>query len=334
MRSVQLLSIILLAVCAVQALSPAVGSAEEMKIVAVVNDEVITQADLDRAFLPVYLQFQATSKPDELAERLPELKRQVLAQLVEERLMLQEAKKPRPVEVSKGKIGTPPAIEVSEAEVAEMAAQASGRFPSPQEFNEALTEQGLTLEDLKVRFREQITIQKLVDREIRSHITISPAEVTAYYNAHANEFQTAAAVQAAVILIKPKSPLEEAQAQQLAQEIHRQLAGGADFYELAKRYSDGPNAKMGGRIGFLEKGKVLKEIGDTLFDLKAGEVSPVIKTAAGYHLFRVESVRPAHQASLEEVQGRIQDRLFREKVSGRYREWIDKLKASAYLSVP
>ena len=311
----------------------AVTSDDQNRIVAVVNDEVITQAELHRALVPVYLQMQASLSPEDLSQQMQEIQEKVLQQLIDERLMLQEARSPRPVEVSKGRIGTPPIIEASEQEVSELLKETQARFGSPAEFEEALQEQGLTVEDLRLRFRDQIMIQKLVGREIRSRLSVSPSEVTAYYETHQKDFITPQAVQVATLLIRPKDNLDVSRAYAQAQDLRRQVEQGADFYDLARRYSDGFNASMGGRIGLLEKGKNRKEIDGVLFDLKAGQLSPVIKTPNGFHLFLVESTRPAHQADLSEVQNEVQNRILQEKGSVRYNDWIAKLRADSYISV-
>ncbi|MBI3317641.1 MAG: peptidyl-prolyl cis-trans isomerase [Candidatus Omnitrophica bacterium] len=313
--------------------SPCRVLAEELRIVAVVNNEVITQAELDQALAPAYLQLQAVYEPEELARRAKEIREKILQQLIEEKLILQEAKNPHPVEVAKGKIGTPEPMRASETEVDEMISKTAAKFESPEAFEEAMSQQGITLEDLRLRFQDQILIQKLITREIRSRVNISPAEVTAYFDAHAQEFESPPAVQAAVILIRPKEDLNAASARDLANDLAKRIQGGEDFYDLAKRTSDGPNPKMGGRVGFIEKGKSLREVDEALFALKAGEVSPVIKTQGGFYLFKAESIRPARKKSLEEAQGEIHDRLFQEKVTARYREWIDRLKNSSYVTI-
>ena len=300
---------------------------------AIVNDEAITEAELYRALAPAYLQMQASLEPEELSRQFGDLKRKVLQELVDERLMLQEAKNPRPVEVVKGKIGSPPPISVSEEDVEEMLNDAKKRFETPQEFGEALQQQGITLDELKLRFRDQITIQKLIGRQIRSRLTVSPAEITAYYQTHQEDFKSPLAVQVATLLIRPKDDSQWNRAYAQAQELKRQLDKGADFYDLARRYSDGFNPQMGGRIGFLEKGKNRKEIDNVLFDLKVGQVSPVIRTPLGFHLFLIESVRPARQADLQEAQTQIQNRLLQEKGASRYHEWISKLRSESYISI-
>ncbi|MBI3322930.1 MAG: peptidylprolyl isomerase [Candidatus Omnitrophica bacterium] len=307
--------------------------ADDNRIVAVVNDEVITQSQLNRALAPVYLQLQATLGPEELNDQMQGVRQKVLEQLIEERLMLQEARQPRQVEVGKGRIGIPHPIEAPEREVEEMVAETRARFSSEQEFTDALASQGLVVEDLRSRFKDQLTIQKLISREVRSRVTVSPAEVTQYYEQHKEEFVTPPAVQVATILIRPKDSLDISRCSGLAQELHRQLLAGADFYELAKRYSDGFNAQMGGRMGPLERGKSRKEIDDVLFKLKAGEISPVIKTAAGFHIFLVESERPPRQAQLPEVQADILYKLRTDRGTVRYKEWIRRLRADSYIAL-
>ncbi len=311
----------------------AASEEDENRIVAVVNNEVITQAELNRALVPAYFQMQATLAPEELSKEMEKLRKSILGQIIDEHIMLQLARDPQPIEVSKGKIGTPPVITVSDADVQEMLNDTKSRFEKPEEFRELLSQQGLTEEDLKARFKDQLTIQKLIGRDIRSRITVSPTEVTAYYEAHKDEFITPEALQVATILIRPKDDADYGRAYSQAQDLYKELGKGADFYESARKYSDGFNAQMGGRIGFIERGRTRKEIEQVLFTLKAGKISPVIKTPAGFQIFLVEAVRPAQQASLTEAQNDIQSHLYQEKTMARYKEWIARLRADAYITI-
>lgn len=307
--------------------------AEQMGIVAVVNDDVITQSDLDVALAPVYLQMQNSAAPEEMASKAEELREEVLQQLIEESLLLQEAHRPKPVEFGKNKIGTPPPIEVTEFEVDKMLKQVTSKFPTAEEFNRAVKEQGLTIENLKDRFKKQITIKKLIGREVYSRVVVAPSEVTSYYQEHQKEFMIPASVKVAVIVIRPKQGLDTLQAKSLADNLYQQILNGGDFYDLAVRYTDGPNPKMGGRIGFLDQGKGMKEIDAVLFKLKAGDISPVIEAGGAFYVFRVEEFRPAEQARLDSVKDLVQDKLFQKKGSVVYKEWIDKLKENAYISI-
>ena len=134
-------------------------------------------------------------------------------------------------------------------------------------------------------------------------------------------------------MIRPKDNLDLERARALTEEIQKRLKQKEDFYELAKRHSDGLNAQMGGRIGFMEKGKSRKEIEEAVFNLKPGEFSPVIQTPAGFHLFLAEAIRPERQAGLPEVQEDIKYQLLEGKGTARYKDWIAKLRESSYISV-
>jgi len=307
--------------------------AEEIGIVAVVNDEVVTQAELDRALAPIYLQMQAALKPEELALQVEEVKQKVLEQIIEERLMLQEARDPRPIEVSKGRIGTPPPIEVTDEEVDEMLAEAQEHFDSSGAFAQAMELQGVSLEVLRERYREQITIRKLIDRECRYRVVVSPTEVTDYYQANSKEFISPPAVQVAAILIRSKGVLGGPRARTSAEDLRKRLMAGEAFQELAERYSEGLNAKGGGRIGWLEQGRSRPEIEAALFKLKLGEISQVIETPAGFHIFRIESTRPSRKAELKEIEGRIRHMLINQKAGKKYETWIKKLKSEAYITI-
>lgn len=322
----------LLGLVAVSSLAGAAFS-EELRIVAIVNEEVITQAELDQALAPMYFQMQATLAPEALAQEMKLARETVLDKLIEGRLMLQEARNPKPVEVSKGKVGTPPPIEVSPEEVEERLEEVRAQLKSTEAFEEGLRQQGLTLEGLRQRFRDQLTIQKLIDREIRSRVSVSPSEVSAYYEAHRKKFMLPPAVQVATILIRPQGPDDLERARGKAEEIERRLAQGENFYALAQRFSDGLNAEAGGRIGYLEQGKSIREIEEVLFKLKPGEISPVLRTPAGYHLFLIESVRPAREATLEEMRGQIHRLLREKKAQARYQRWMAKLKAESYILI-
>ncbi|PIQ82176.1 MAG: hypothetical protein COV76_05005 [Candidatus Omnitrophica bacterium CG11_big_fil_rev_8_21_14_0_20_64_10] len=310
------------------------AGADQIRIVAVVNDEVITQAELDRALAPLYMQLHASeADPEKIHQETERLRRFVLDQLIQERLLLQEARNPSPIEFGKGKIGTPEPVTVSTEEVDEALAEMRGQFSDPQQFQQGLAQQGMTLDDLRSRLRDQLTIDKLIGRQVRSRVSVSPSEITAIYEQHRDQFVVPQAIEVSTILIRSKDTLDQFRAKALAEDLRNRILQGEDFAELARRFSDGPSAPQGGRAGLVEKGKVVPEIEEVLFSLQAGEISPVIKTETGYHIFRADSIRPSRQAPLEEVQGIIRNRLYREKTAQRLQSWIQELKADAYISI-
>lgn len=303
------------------------------RIVAVVNTDVITAGDVAEAMAPLYGQFQSTTSAKDLPSKVEEAERRVVEMLVNERLMLQEAKTPRTFEVAKGQWATPPAITVSDEELADSLADVKGQFASEEEFLSTLKDHGMTLEDLKSRYRDQLTIQKLVDREVRSHLVVSPSEITAYYQQHLDRYHGAEAARLSNILIRVSGGVDAAQAKAKAQEILDALKGGADFAELAKRHSQGPGAAEGGMMGWVERGRLIPEIEQAVFALEPGQMSPVVRSTLGYHVFRLEERRSVQTKPMTEVQGEIRSLLLQEKFQQRYREWMAKLRDRAYITI-
>lgn len=303
------------------------------RIVAIVNSEVITAADVAQAMAPLYGQYQSMYPEDELPSKMQEMEPRIVNLLIEEKLMLQEAKTPRTFEVAKGKWATPVPVKVSDEELTDALAQVKGQLGSEEEFQKILRDHEMTSQDLENRYRDQITIQKLMDREVRERVNISPSEITAYYEQHLEDYKSLPAVRLSNILIRVSGVLDDAQAKAKAHDVWQALNAGAEFGELAKRYSEGPNAQGGGMIGWVERGRLIPEIEASVFTMEPGQISPVVKSSLGYHVFRMEEQRPARTKPIAEVQGEIRDKLYQQKYRARYAEWMSKLKERAYITI-
>lgn len=328
--------VLLILVRILSSLTP-VAAAEESedrnRIVAVVNQEVITAGDVAQAMAPLYGQYRTVYSSEELPVKISEAETKIVDLLIEERLMLQEARNPRQIEVAKGRWATPPPIMVSDEELADAIEEVRARFPSEEEFHQVLAAHGMTMKDLEARTRDQLAIQQLVDREVRSRIVISPSEITSTYQAHMEEYKSPEAVRLSNLLIRVGGTVSEEQAKTKARDLWQALKAGADFSELARKHSEGPNADGGGVIGWVTRGRLMPEIEGAVFALEPGEISPVVRSSLGYHIFRMEERRPPHTKPIAEVQKEIRDALYREKFLQRYTEWIGKLKERAYISV-
>jgi parvulin-like peptidyl-prolyl isomerase len=189
----------------------------------------------------------------------------------------------------------------------------------------------MSVKDLRVRFREQLMVRKLVDQTIGPKITITPIEVHDYYERYINEFVQPEVVTLRNILIKPKENVEVEKTLGLAKDILKRLRDGEDFAALAKEYSDGPNAQEGGLMIDVKKGDLLPEIEVIVFNLKKGEMSDIVQTSLGYHIFKVEERKERRTKELSEVKHEVEEAIFREKVNTKLRGWIDGLKENAYI---
>ena len=312
---------VLLLLAGVSSISaPRIARAEVVEqIVAVVNDEVITQSELNDMVEPVYAQLKHKLDGQALLEKLDEVRRDMLGQLVDERLIFQAAKKEK--------------IEVTDQEVDDKLGEVKTKFGSEDEFNEALASQGLGADDLRKKYREQLMARKLISREISAKVFVSPSEIAGYYETHPDIFRAPESVEVWNILIRADKPTDFERAKGVCDKIRRQIVEGASFEDLAKGQSQGPGRGQGGAMGRIHRGELLPAIDQVIFTLKEGEISDPIRTDIGYHLFKISGRQEASQKPLESVKDKIERGLFEQKAAERYQDWVARLRRDAYVSI-
>ena len=285
------------------------------RIVAVVNDEVITAADVEE-----HLSTLLDRQPAAPANADPAQMRQaILQRLVEQRLILQEAKRD--------------GIVVSAEEVAKRFEEIRSQVDSEEEFQRSLDEAHLSREQLKEQLRDQLMVQRVMDANVRSTIIVSPQDVARELGAHPELAKSGDRVRVSHILVRVGDDRPEDKARALIEDLHRQLAAGADFAALAKRYSEDSHRDKGGMMGWVAKGELLPELDAALFNLKAGELSDPIQTRLGFHLVRVEERRTAASLSLTEANQEVYQQLYQKKFQEAFGRWLSGLKQRAYINI-
>ncbi len=288
------------------------------RILAVVNDEVITGEDLELLMAPVAAQYRTTYTGKEFDEKMKESWQEFLNKAIEDKLILSEAKRRQVV--------------LKDVEVDEIMSEVRNKFPNREVFLNSLAEQGLTEKKLWNRFRDQLMMQKLVDYEVRSKVSVSPGEVSEYYKTHSGEFVQGDRVRLQQILIRIGDRSEE-EAKAFTQSLVERIEGGTPFEELARTYSQGAEAKDGGEMGWMEKGQLMGEIDEKVFALEKNQITEPIRSSLGYHIFKVVDSQKFSTKPFAEVKDMIQDNLFKEKLRKRIEGWIKNLKKNAYISI-
>lgn len=289
------------------------------KVVAVVNDEVITQQDVDQLLSVLYAQYVQEYKDDELLAKMEEVKKDLLRQMIEDKLILSRAKELN--------------IKVTEEDVDERLERIKNAFPSEEDFYNTLETQGITIANLKDRYRDQVMMRKIVNFEVKSKISVLPSETSEYYEKNRSEFRQDERYKVGHILIKAGDEVGFELAKVEIQNIYNKLKEGRDFGELAKEYSQGPNKDRGGDMGYIEQGEMLEELDNAIVTLKPGEFSVPVKSQIGYHILKVEDIRHGGFLSLDDVQRDIKKMLFQRKLKEGLREWLDELRSKAYISI-
>jgi len=288
------------------------------RIVVVVNNEIITQREIDVMLTPIYAQYRTLYQGEELIRKLEEVREGIIKQLIEDRLILSEAKKLN--------------ITVDEKEINARIDDIRKKVGGEKELESMLDQQNLTLNELRARYKEKIMTRKLIDQKVGTRIIITPLEVKTYYNNNKDQFLLPEEVRLRQILIDPKKKHGEAEeALRITREILKRIKDGCDFAGLAREYSDGPSPSEGGLMGYVKKGDLMPQIEKIIFNLKEGESSGIIQTPLGYHIFKVEEKRLPRNKELPEVRQDIEEYLYREKANQRLKSWIDSLAKSAYI---
>ena len=318
MKNLLILKVFVLSLVFFSFLSLAAFAEVVDKIVVVVNNEIITQREIDIMLMPIYAQYRSMYKGEELIRKLEDAREKILKQLIEDRLILSEAKRQN--------------INVEQKEVDAKIDELKKKVGSEKDLEGMLGEENLTLKELSERYKEKIMIRKLIDQKVGAKIIITPLEVKNYYNSNANDFLQPEEIKLRTILIKPKEgPGGDAKALELIRDILKRLKEGCDFEGLAKEYSDGQGGSDGGLMGYVKKGDLLPQIENIVYNLQEGQTSGIIQSPLGYHIFKVEEKRARRARELPEMRQEIEEFLYREKANERLKGWIDSLAKSAYI---
>jgi len=288
-------------------------------IVAIVNDEVITQSQLDDLKMPLgdkgFITYRDTDDP-KVRERL-------LERLIDKKLQLQRARE----------LG----IVVSEADVDGAIADVRQRNRmSEEELTASLGEQGLTMADYRQQIREQMTIARLVHREVRSRIVVNDEEAMAYYKAHPDLFTAPERRTICRIFIRYDAAWEEAHKDKAKDRITAaidQIRRGVPFEEVAKAFSEAPTAGQGGLLGSFKQGEMQPELDRYAFGLKEREVSELIRTADGYSLLYVKKIATGDTRPFVEVEDDIILQIQSNRMSEQYDQWMKDLHDQAFVDI-
>jgi peptidyl-prolyl cis-trans isomerase SurA len=299
--------------------SPYQGTVVE-DIVAMVNDQVISKSDYDRAEREMEQEGQQQGWSQ---QQLMQQRRDLLRSLIDNQLLL-----------SKGKeLGINGETEVVKR-LDEMRKQY--HMDTMEDLQKAAESQGVSFEDLKAQIRENVIRSEVISQEVGHKIDISPSEMQAYYNAHLQEFQRPEQVKLSEILVATPNPDDAAQvaeAQKKADAVEARLKTGADFATVAKADSGGPTAQEGGRLGDYKKGDLPKVMEDATFNLQPGQFTAPIRTKQGWLILEVTEHNKGGVMPLADVGGDIQEKIGMEKMEPAMRSYLAKLRDEAAIQV-
>ncbi|HEU19940.1 MAG TPA: hypothetical protein ENO00_11305 [Deltaproteobacteria bacterium] len=293
------------------------------RIVAIVNHDVITLSELDKNVNSYMKRIEKTVPEDQLDAIEKHVRQMVLNELIDQRLITQEAKK-------RGLMATDRDVNGAITNII------TQRKITHEKLQYEIEQLGITFEEYREEVRAQLTKRNFLAGEIKSKITISKEEIGAYYREHRKDYEGKEAARIRQILILlPRDAADQTREKlrMRAEDILQQLRQGDSFSMLATEVSQGPAAKTGGDLGFVEKGLMLPDVDAAAFSLKIGEISDVIESPIGFHIIQVvdkrgEGVKPIESVR-EEIIGRIGD----EKMENKFEEWLNEQREKAHIEV-
>ncbi|HNY71376.1 MAG TPA: peptidylprolyl isomerase [Syntrophorhabdus sp.] len=195
-----------------------------------------------------------------------------------------------------------------------------------KEASKAKIESEKEFQDRVNDIREQLLIEALLKKKISADTQMSEDDLKKYYEEHKEDFKKDREINTRHILLKTEEEAKQVQAK---------LQKGEDFVELAKKYSIDPNVRQsGGEIGFQPKGSLIPEFENAAYKLnKVGQVSGIVKTQFGYHIIRLEGVKPPSYVPLDEVKEFIKQKNSQEKQKEVLEKYIEELKKNAKITI-
>jgi parvulin-like peptidyl-prolyl isomerase len=289
-------------------------------IKSVVNSSVVTFAEVEDFAAPAaqLLQREYAGQPNVYQQKLGDALNDGLEQLIERQLVLHD------FDTEGYRLPDTVVDEVVQDRIRE-------RFGDRITLMKTLQAQGETFEKFRQDVRDQYIVAALRNKNISPEkIIISPYKVETYYLAHQDDFKVEDEIKLRMIVLNKISG-DDTNTASLAREILAKIKQGATFQEMASVYSQGSQRTQGGDWGWIERSVLRKELADTAFKLKSGQMSGVIETPEACYLMLVEQTRPTHVKPLNEVRDDVEATLRTQEQKQLEQKWIEQLKKKAFI---
>lgn len=294
------------------------------RIVAQVNDDIITLYELNRKASPYIRRVKAMGRPlDEERRMIYELREKVLNQMVDEKLTEQEIQRHN--------------IRVSEEAIDKTIEEMKKRtLMTDQQLRASLEKEGLSMDEYRERMKNQILRVRLVNREVKSKIVITDEDIQAYYQEHRVDYVGTGRVHLRQIYLTFPPMAQEVDKQALRDkmdQIRQRAMEGTPFETLARENPASPGAADGGELGTFQMNDLAPQILQALEGLQAGDVTETLETGQGLQLFYIETLDTGEGKSLEEVSDEIEDILYDEIVNQKFTTWLTELRQRSHIKI-
>jgi len=309
------------------------------KTVAKVNNEVILQSDFDSVADPFIKQmamaYEKSLPQAELDSKIADMKKKILERMIDQKLLLQEAKK-KNVKISSKD------IEDGLKTIKERFKTRDGKTLTDAEadadFTSELKKQDLTIAKFKDQLKDEISVSKIIDSEVIAKV-VPPTEeeLKTYYEKNRDKLTEPERYSVRHILIrvnKDASMKDKSQALNKIKEAQKKLKKGEDFAKVAEEYSEDPGSvKKGGDLGYVEKGMMVKNFEDVMLKTPVGKLSDYFETEFGYHILKIDAKKPEQKKSFEEVKEPLSKYMTAEKQQIESEKYVKSIRDKANITI-
>jgi peptidyl-prolyl cis-trans isomerase SurA len=292
------------------------------RILVKVNGDILTQSDLEArqsAAIRAKRENPQSMSNAELTKMLGDLTPQIIVDAVDELLLLQRGRE----------LGYHLTDEKFKGTLDNI--KKENKIETEEQLQQALKAENMTLADLRLRLEKSMIIQQVQGNEVMGHVSVTETEAKAYYDAHKTEFTTPATVMLREILI-PVSPASEDQAAKAkADALYEKLRAGESFEKAVADESTAASKANGGLIGPINLGDLAPALRRIIEPLKAGEITPVVRTQSGYQVFKIETLKEATLLPWDQAKEDIGNRVANTKQAAEFSRYMQKLRAQAVL---
>lgn len=289
------------------------------QIVAVVNDDVVTKSEFNHALALIKMQMAQEQPGVDSAA----LKKQVLDQLINKKLQIQIAKQ----------VG----IDVTDADIDRVIQNVAGKNNlSVDELYQRINHDGISTTDYRNELREQMTVQKLQQQEVGSHITVTADEITTFMHSKLWQSNVDKEYQLEDILIPlsdAPSPEEIAAAKKHAQQVMTKLNQGQSFSALAQSESGSDNALTGGDLGWRKLPEIPSAFAQHVVSMQAKDIAGPIQTSNGFHIIRLAAERAADAKAEAPNRTEVEQLLMQRKFEENVQAWVSKMRSQAFITL-
>ena len=297
--------------------------------VAVVNEDTITLSEVNEVGKPIFQKVAEETPPEQLNEVMGQVRRTIIEKLIDKKLVVQEANRLN--------------LKVSDEEV-ESALQRilASNQATMEQFRQEIAGAGMSEKQYREDLREQILSSRLINSEVRAKIVISEERAREYYDIH----YTGQAAEAGAHLLQIGIRWDAAdrsgtvpdrdQARARIEQVRALALAGGDFRELAKQHSNLPTAAEGGDLGTFKVEELAASIRTVVAGLQPGTISDIVEQDGSFQFFSIVSTgdgKTGEQKPFAEVQEEIREKLAREEMEQRFKDWLKGIREKAYIKI-